>query len=198
MNSPLNKKFKTPLYCRCACAMSFGIGKRNRNGKRKQEMENGKQETGNFLDSLEPGQTISSDYYIIRLTKLKAEISRVSPEKTTFLLQHSSISLRTVEHIVSLGWTVLLRLSYSLGLVHTDFHLFRQMKMDWFRFCSRDFISSAFQGELHQFAVNTSLSDLFKFPPTYSAWAFKILSVFYESSPLCLGRSWSRSSQKLC
>jgi hypothetical protein len=41
-----------------------------------------------LLDFLEPRQTINSDHYITMLTKLKAQISRVSPEKKiTFLLQ---------------------------------------------------------------------------------------------------------------
>jgi len=61
-----------------------------------------------LLDFLEPGQTINSDRYISTLTKLKARISRVKPEKkTTFLLQHDNArpntSLKTVEHIANLG-----------------------------------------------------------------------------------------------
>ena len=61
-----------------------------------------------LLDFLEPGQTINSDHYIATLTKLKARISRVRPEKkTTFLLQHDNsrahTSLKTMEHIVNLG-----------------------------------------------------------------------------------------------
>ena len=64
-----------------------------------------------LLDFLEPGQTINSDRYIATLTKLKTRIYRVRPEKkTTFLLQHDNArphtSLKTVEHVVSLGWTV--------------------------------------------------------------------------------------------
>ena len=40
-----------------------------------------------ILDFLEPGQTISPDHYIITLTKLMAQTSKVSSEeKTTFLL----------------------------------------------------------------------------------------------------------------
>jgi len=64
-----------------------------------------------LLDFLEPGQTINSDRYIAKLTKLKARISRVRPEKkTTFLLQHDNArphtSFKPVEHIANLGWTV--------------------------------------------------------------------------------------------
>ena len=45
-----------------------------------------------LLDFLEPRQTINSDHYIMTLTKLKARISRVRPEKrTTFLLQHNNV-----------------------------------------------------------------------------------------------------------
>ena len=85
------------------------------------------------LDLDEPGQTINSDRYIATATKLKARISRVRPEKkTTFLLQHDNArphaSLKTVEHIVKLGWTVLPHPSYSLDLAPSDFHLFRPMK----------------------------------------------------------------------
>jgi len=36
-----------------------------------------------LLNFLEPGQTINSDCYIVTLTKLKARISRVRPEKKT-------------------------------------------------------------------------------------------------------------------
>jgi len=85
-----------------------------------------------LLDFLEPGQTINSDRYIATLTKLKARISRVRPEKkTTFLLQHDArphTSLKTVEHIASLGWTVLPHPPYSLDLAPSVFHLFGPMK----------------------------------------------------------------------
>ena len=54
-----------------------------------------------LLDLLESGQTINC--YIMTLTKLKAQVSRVRPEKkTTFILQHDNArlhtSLNTVEH----------------------------------------------------------------------------------------------------
>ena len=74
-----------------------------------------------LLDFLEPGQTINSDRYIAMLTKLRARISRVRPEKkTTFLLQHDNArphtNLKTVEHIANLGWTVLPHPPYSPDL----------------------------------------------------------------------------------
>ena len=82
--------------------------------------------------SMKPGQTINSDRYIATVTKLKARISRVRPEKKTFLLQHDNArphaSLKTMEHIVKLGWTVLPHPSYSPDLAPSDFHLFRSMK----------------------------------------------------------------------
>ena len=84
-------------------------------------------------DFLEPGQTINSDRYIATLTKLKARISRVrSEKKTTFLLQHDvrpHTSLKTVEHIANLGWTVLPHPPYSPDLAPFDFHLFGPMKV---------------------------------------------------------------------
>jgi len=86
-----------------------------------------------LLDFLEPRQTINPDRYIVMLTKLKARISRVRPEKkTTFLLQHDNArphtSLKTVKHIANLGWTVLPHPTYSPGLAPSDFHLFGPMK----------------------------------------------------------------------
>ena len=95
VNSPSKKKFKTLLSVGKVMGTVFWA--------RKGVI---------LLDFLEPGQTINSDHYIVTLTKLKARISRVRPEKrTTFLLQHDNTrphtSLKTVEHIVKLGWTVL-------------------------------------------------------------------------------------------
>jgi transposase len=83
-------------------------------------------------DFPEPGQTIKSDRHIATLTTLKARISKVRPEKTTFLLQHDNArphtSLKTVEHIVSLCWTVVPHPPYSPDLAPSDFHLFEPMK----------------------------------------------------------------------
>ena len=91
VNSPWKKKFKMlPSVGKVMCAVFWD---------RKWVI---------LLDFLKPGQTIISDRYIATLTKLKAWISRVRPEKkTTFLLQHDNArphtSLKTVEHIVKLG-----------------------------------------------------------------------------------------------
>jgi len=116
VNSPSKKKFKTlPSASEVMCTVFW-----DRKGVI-------------LLDFLEPGQTINSDRYIVTLTKLKAQISRVRPEKKiTFLLQHDNArphtSLRTMEHIDNLGWTVLPHPLYSLDLAPSDFHLFGAKK----------------------------------------------------------------------
>ena len=116
MNSPSKKKFKTlPSAGKVMCTVLWDW---------KGVM---------LLDFLEPGQTINSDHYIAMLTKLKAQISRVRPEEmTTFLLQHDNTrlhtSLKTLEHIVNLGWTVVQHPPYSPDFVPSDFHLFGPMK----------------------------------------------------------------------
>ena len=116
VNFPLEKKFKTlPSAGKVMCTVFW---------YRKGVI---------LLDFLEPGQTINSDHYITTLTKLKARISRVRPErKTTFLLQHDNTrlhtSLKTVEHVANLGWTVLPHPPYSPDLATSDFHLFGPMK----------------------------------------------------------------------
>ena len=61
-----------------------------------------------LLDFLQLRQTINSGQYITMLTKLKAQISGVRPEKKKiFPLQHDNArphtSLKTVEHIANLG-----------------------------------------------------------------------------------------------
>ena len=95
MNSPSKKKFKLqPSVGKVMCTAFW-----DRKGVI----------LPNFLES---GHTINSDRYIAVLTKLKARTSRVQPEKkTTFLLQHDNstfhTSLKTVEHIANLGWTIL-------------------------------------------------------------------------------------------
>jgi len=85
-----------------------------------------------FLEPMVPG-TINSDCYIMTLAKMKAQTSRVrSEKKTASLLQHDNIrphiSWKNVEHIASLGWTVLPHSLYSSDLVPSNFHLFRLMK----------------------------------------------------------------------
>jgi len=66
------------------------------------------------------------------LTKMKTSTSRVKPEKTTFVLQHSNsrphISLKTMEHTAVFGWAVLPFALYSPDLAPSDFHLLRTMK----------------------------------------------------------------------
>ena len=116
MNSPTKKKFKMlPSAGKVMCTIFWG---------RKGVI---------LLDFLEARQTINSDCYIVTLTKLRAQISRVRPEKKTiFLLQHDNARphtvLKTVEHNVNLGWTVVPHPPHSLDLAPSDFHLSRQMK----------------------------------------------------------------------
>ncbi|PNF14079.1 hypothetical protein B7P43_G02148 [Cryptotermes secundus] len=86
-----------------------------------------------LLDFLEPGESVNSERYKTTLTKLKARISRVRPEKqTTFRLQHDNArphtSLVTTAHISKFGWTVLPHPPYSPDLAPSDFHLFGPMK----------------------------------------------------------------------
>ena len=95
MNSLLKKKFKRQLSVgKVMCTVFWD---------RKEVI---------LLVSLKPRQTINSDHCVMMLTKLKAQTSRVRPEKnTTLLLQHDSagtyVSLKTVENIANLGFTVL-------------------------------------------------------------------------------------------
>ena len=85
------------------------------------------------LHFLEHGQTINSDHYIVTLTELKAQPSRVrSEKKTVFLLQYDNTrpctSWETMEHVASLGWTVLPHPLYGPHLASSDFHLLGPMK----------------------------------------------------------------------
>ena len=107
MNSPSKKKFKTlPSAGKVMCTVFW-----DRKGVI-------------LLDFLEPRQTINSDHYIVTLTKLKARISRVRQHDNA----RSHTSLKTVEHIANLGWTVLPHPPYSPDLVPSDFHVFGPMK----------------------------------------------------------------------
>ena len=82
---------------------------------------------------LKPRETRNSDQYIVMLTKLKFQTSRVRPEKkTVFFLQHDNArphtSLKTMEHTASFVWPVLPQPPYTQDLLPSDFHLFRLMK----------------------------------------------------------------------
>lgn len=97
-----------------------------------------------FLDFLELETTINSDHYIMTLMKLKTQTSRVSPEKRrTFYLQHDETrllaSLRTEDHMVNHGRTVLPYTPYCLAFVPSDFHLFQLMKN---KLCGQHFPSN--------------------------------------------------------
>ena len=87
---------------------------------------------GILLDFLESRTAINSENRVAMPTKLKAQNSRVRPEKkTTSLLQNGNAgphtSLKTVECIASLFWTALLQL-YSPDLPSSELHLFGPMK----------------------------------------------------------------------
>jgi hypothetical protein len=90
-NSPLKKKFKIqPLAGKAMCTAFW-----DRKGVI-------------LLGFLKPSHTINSDHYIETLTKLKARISRLRPEKKiAFLLQHDHArhhtSLKTMEHVAKFG-----------------------------------------------------------------------------------------------
>ena len=81
---------------------------------------------------LEPRQT-NSDHCIATLTRLKAQTSRVRPEKAvTILLQHENarprISLKTEVHTANLGQIVPPHQLHGLDLETSVFHLFGLMK----------------------------------------------------------------------
>jgi len=110
------------------------------------------------------------------LTKLKARISRVRPEKkTTFLLQHDNArphtSLKTVEHTVNLGWTVIPHPPYSPDSVPSDFHLFGPMK-------------DGLRGQ--HFPSNDTVVRAVK------QWATSVGADFYERSMQALVHRWRK------
>ena len=115
-NSPARKKFKTQASAgKVMCTVFW-----DRQGVI-------------LLDFLEPGATVNSDRYVETLTKLKARIARVRPEKReTFCLQHDNArphtSLKTMECVAKFGWTVLPHPPYSPDLAPSDFHLFAPLK----------------------------------------------------------------------
>ena len=86
-----------------------------------------------LLVFLEPGATVNSDRYVETLTKLKARIAFVRPEKReTLRLQHDNArphtSLKTTECVTKFGWTVLSHPPYSPDLAPSDFYLFGPLK----------------------------------------------------------------------
>jgi len=93
-----------------------------------------------------------------------ARTSRFSPEKmTTFLLQHVNarpgMSLKTVEHIDSLGWTGLLHPLHSLDLVPSHFHMFRMRKDG---LCRQHFLSNNSVKAVVQQWVTSARADFFQ------------------------------------
>lgn len=70
--------------------------------------------------------------YIMTLTKLKAWISRLRPDKKRiFYLQHNNAKLlNSLNHVTNFGWTVLPYQLKSLNLALSDFQLFELMMDD--------------------------------------------------------------------
>ena len=125
---PLKKKFKTqPSVGKVKCTVFW-----DRKGVI-------------LLDFLEPGQIINSDHYITMLTKLKAQTSRVKPEKKIiFVSLHNNArpqtSLKTMEYFASLSWTALPNPLYSPNLYLLTSICSGQRKMDY--------MSNIFLGEV--------------------------------------------------
>ena len=92
VNLPLKQKLKIqPLVGKVMCTVFWD---------RKREI---------LMDFLEPTQATNSEHYIVTLIKLKAQ---------TFLLWNNNArpgtTLKTAEHVGSVGWTVLSHPLYSL------------------------------------------------------------------------------------
>jgi len=97
------------------CALSFGIGK-----------------GWSFWISLDPDKPSTLTATSQRWLSWRLEFPVRPEKKTTFLLQYDNArphtSLKTMEHIVRLAWTVIPHPPRSPDLAPSDFHLFRLMK----------------------------------------------------------------------
>ena len=87
-----------------------------------------------FIDYLQKGQTINSDYYIALLDRLKDEIVKKRPHlKKKKVLFHqdnapSHKSMKTMAKLHELGFELLLHPPYSPDLAPSDFFLFSDLK----------------------------------------------------------------------
>lgn len=87
-----------------------------------------------FIDYLEKGKTINSDYYIGLLERLKAEIAKKRPQmkKKKVLLHQDNApchkSLKTMAKLHELGFQLLPHPPYSPDLAPSDFYLFSDLK----------------------------------------------------------------------
>lgn len=87
-----------------------------------------------FIDYLEKGKTINSDYYIALLERLKAEIAQKRPQmarkKVMFHQDNAPChkSLKTMAKIHELGFELLPHPPYSPDLAPSDYFLFSDLK----------------------------------------------------------------------
>lgn len=87
-----------------------------------------------FIDYLEHGKTINSDYYIDLLVRLKAEIIKKRPhlakKKVLFHQDNAPChkSKKTMDKINELGFELLPHPPYSPDLAPSDYYLFSQLK----------------------------------------------------------------------
>ncbi|CAD7093460.1 unnamed protein product [Hermetia illucens] len=87
-----------------------------------------------FIDYLEKGKTINSDYYMVLLDRLKAEIAKKRPHmKKKKVIFHQDKtpchkSIKTVPKFNELGFQLLPHPPYSLDLAPSDYWLFADLK----------------------------------------------------------------------
>ncbi|GFT82754.1 histone-lysine N-methyltransferase SETMAR [Nephila pilipes] len=87
-----------------------------------------------FIDYLEKGRTINSDYYIALLERLKDEITEKRPhlKKKKVLLHQDNApchkSVKTMTKIHELGFELLPHPPYSPDLYPSDYFLFSDLK----------------------------------------------------------------------
>lgn len=129
-----------------------------------------------LLDFLEPGKTFNSDCYIETLTKLRAQIASMRPEKgETLCLQHNNArphtSLKTTEYMTEFSWKVLPHPLHSPNLTPSDFPLFGFMKD---RLHMQHFPDS-----------NTVIDDVRK-------WVASAGTHFYKRGIKALGHRWRK------
>ena len=84
-----------------------------------------------FIDYLEKGKTINSDYYCVLLDRLKEEITRKRPhlfKKKCIFLQDNApahTSIKAIAKINELRFELLPHPPYSSDLAPSDFYLFQ-------------------------------------------------------------------------
>lgn len=87
-----------------------------------------------FIDNLEKGNTINSEYYIALLERLKAEIAKKPPHmaKKIFLFHQDNApchkSIKTMAKLHELNFKFLPHPPYSPDLASSDYWLFAELK----------------------------------------------------------------------